>query len=492
MSTLFNYTMTFIVGMAISMAGKAQGPNAGRDLPGSRAQGPNVGRDLSVGRAQGPRALPEGGASTLDAYIQQAFTTNAGLRQEQFQLDKSLYALDEAKSLFLPNVSLVGSYTKASGGRAIDVPLGDLLNNVYSTLNALTGAHRFPQLSNESIEFNPDNYYDAHFHTTLPLVDVELLYNRRIRQQAITSQQAAVNVYKRELVKNIKTAYFQYYQSIQAISIYNAALDLVAENIRVNRSLLENGTRNSTALTRALSEQQRTLAQRNQAENSARNAKAYFNFLLNRPLADTILMDTTLFVRPGAFDTASAGIGGREELQQWKAAEATSGLSLQLERSYLIPQLSTFLDLGSQGMGTFDNTSRYYFWGISLQWNLFAGGQHTARARQAEADQRSAESGYEETLQTLQLQLTQSFNDYQSAVETYRSAEAQLSFARKYCDDQSRAYRAGQLLYVELLDAQNQLTEARLQEDQAYAGVQIAMAQLERDQATYPLQHQKS
>ena len=424
-------------------------------------------------------------APTLDAYIRQAFETNEGLRQQQFQLDKSLYALDEARSLFLPNVSLQGSYTKAAGGRSIDVPLGDMLNGVYTTLNQLTGSHNFPQLSNEKITFNPDNYYDAHLHTTLPLVDAELWYNKRIKQQQITGQQASLNVYKRELVKNIKTAYFQYYQAIQAIAIYDAALDLVAENIRVNQSLLANGTRNSTALTRAQAEQQKTLAQRNQASNSARNARAYFNFLLNRPVSDSIVLDTALFTQPGASDTT--GIARREELQQWTVAKETSTLNLQLERSYLIPQLSTFLDLGSQGMGTFDNTTRYYFWGISLQWNLFAGGQHTARARQAEADRRSAEAGYDQTTQALQLQLTQSYNNYNSAVETYHSAGVQLRFAQKYLTDQSRAYREGQLLYVELLDAQNQLTEARLEEDQAYADVQIALAQLERDQATYPL-----
>jgi len=445
-----------------------------------------AGISISISSVAQDRLEPAPVASTrLDAYIRDAFASNDGLRQQQFQLDKSLYALDEARSLFMPSVSLQGSYTRAAGGRSIDVPLGDLLNSAYTTLNQLTGTHNFPQLSNESIQFNPNNYYDVHLHTTLPLVNAELWYNRRIKQESISGQTAALNVYKRELVRDIKTAYFQYYQAVQAISIFNAALDLVAENIRVNQSLLANGTRNSTALTRSLAEQQRTLSERNQAENSARNAKAFFNFLLNRSSADTIIMDTGLFIQPAANDTT--GIGRREELQQWETLEATSGLSLQLERSYLIPQLNTFLDLGAQDMGTLDNKSRYYFWGISLQWNLFAGGAHTYRAKQAEAEHRSAEAGYDQTVQNMQLQLTQSFNNYKSAVETYHSAGAQLHFAQKYLNDQSRAYREGQLLYVELLDAQNQLTEARLQEAQAFAGVQIALAQLERDQASYPL-----
>jgi outer membrane protein TolC len=466
--------------------------------------------------AQAPDSLPARGQmspSILDAYINEAFQNNEGLHEQQFGLEKSLYALDEAHSLFLPNISLQSSYTGAAGGRAVDLPLGDLLNGAYATLNKLTASHNFPQLSNQTFLLNPNNFYDAHVHTTLPLINAELWYNKQIKKELITAQQAVVNVYKRELAKNIKTAYFEYYRAVQAVSIYTSALDLVKENIRVNESMLRNGVRNSTALTRSETEQQRTISERLQAENNALNAKAYFNFLLNRNGKDSIILDTALFTQtdvaqpsatqaarsdvarhgpaqPGptpSADTAAPGVSNREELTQWRTIESVNTLSLRQEKSYLVPKLNSFLDLGAQGEGTVDNKSAYYFAGISLEWDLFAGGQHRYRAKQADADRRSAVSGYNETVASLQLQLEQSLNNYHSATATYRSATAQLDFALKYFTDQSKAYREGQILYVELLDAQNQLTEARLQVTQAYAGVQIAGAQLERDQATYPI-----
>lgn len=453
-------------------------------LPAARAFGQSgslaAGTQTATIQSTGPST------SVLDGYIQQAFSANEGLHQQQFGLDKSLYALDEAKALFLPNVSLLGSYNGAAGGRAVNLPLGDLLNGAYATLNKLTASNNFPQLSNQNFLLNPNNYYDAHVHTTLPLINAELWYNKQIKKQLITAQQASVNVYKRELVKNIKVAYFQYYQSMQAIRIYDAALDLVKENIRVNESLLKNGVRNSTALTRSLTEQQKTFSDRLQAENSAANAKAYFNFLLNRDAKDSVILDTTLFVQPGAV-TSDIDVSHREELDQWRTIESVDALSLREEKSYLIPKLNSFLDLGEQGTGTVDSKSAYYFAGVGLEWDLFAGGQHRARAKQADADRRSAQAGYNETLESLELELTQSQNNYHSAAATYQSARAQLNFALKYFTDQSKAYREGQILYVELLDAQNQLTSARLQVAQAFAGVQIAVAQLERDQATYPI-----
>lgn len=501
MSTSINQEASFIIGVLLSIC----------TLPAARA----FGQSGSLAAGTQTAAIQSTGPSTsvLDGYIQQAFSANEGLHQQQFGLDKSLYALDEAKALFLPNVSLLGSYNGAAGGRAVNLPLGDLLNGAYATLNKLTASNNFPQLSNQNFLLNPNNYYDAHVHTTLPLINAELWYNKQIKKQLITAQQASVNVYKRELVKNIKTAYFQYYQSMQAIRIYDAALDLVKENIRVNESLLKNGVRNSTALTRSLTEQQKTFSDRLQAENSAANAKAYFNFLLNRDARDTVILDTTMFAQPGltgnptspgtttggsdataradlapgADASTGPGVTGREELDQWRTIESVDALSLREEKSYLIPKLNSFLDLGEQGTGTVDSKSAYYFAGVGLEWDLFAGGQHRARAKQADADRRSAQAGYNETLESLELQLTQSQNNYHSAAATYQSALAQLNFALKYFTDQSKAYREGQILYVELLDAQNQLTSARLQVAQAFAGVQIAVAQLERDQATYPI-----
>ena len=94
--------------------------------------------------------------TSLDAYIKTALSNNETIKQQQFLLTKSLYALKEARSLFLPSVGFNGTYTLADGGRTVDIPVGDLVNSVYKTLNQLTGTNNFPQLQNQSILLNPD------------------------------------------------------------------------------------------------------------------------------------------------------------------------------------------------------------------------------------------------------------------------------------------------------------------------------------------------
>ncbi|MET1054486.1 MAG: TolC family protein [Pedobacter sp.] len=434
-----------------------------------------------------PDADGQSAPGQLDSYIATAFAGNQGLKQQQFDLDRSLAALKEAQAMYLPTVSLLGSYTKSSGGRTIDVPLGDLLNPVYTALNQLTGA-KFPQLQNENFLLNPDNFYDAKVRTSLPLINAEIRYNKLIKQQLITSQQAAVNVYKRALVKDIKTAYYRYYQALQGIAVYNSALVLIKENIRENESMLRNGVRNGTALLRSRTEQEKNTAALIQAQRNTQNARAYFNFLLNRPLTDSIYTESVAKEVAILKPDTTAGVRGREELRQLETLKQVYSLNEKMQKSGIIPKLNTFVDLGSQGFDwNVNSKTRYYLWGVNLQWDVFTGGQRKYRAQQSHASFNAANAQLDQTQQSLLLQLDQSYNNYESAKSAYKSAAAQLSFALKYYNDQLKAYRAGQLLYLELIDAEDQLTGARLQLADAQANLQITLAELERGQATYPI-----
>ncbi|MEC5143693.1 TolC family protein [Chitinophaga sp. 212800010-3] len=422
--------------------------------------------------------------TVLDQYIQTAFQSNKGLKEQHFQLNKAMTALQEASSLFGPNVAFLGSYTKASGGRTIDIPIGDIMNPVYGTLNQLTNSHNFKSLSNVSEQLNPDNFYDAKFRASLPLINAEIYYNQKIKREQITQQQAALNVYKRELVRDIKTAYYRYYQSSQAVAIYNTALALINENIRINESMVRNGIRNNTALYRSQTEKEKTDGDIAQAINTRKNAKAYFNFLLNRGLDEDITLDSTLLSVPELLP--GKDINEREELVQYKSATTALRLNEQLQRSYLIPKLNTFLDLGSQGtLANFDNKTRYYLFGLNLEWNLFGSHRYKYRIRQAANDVASITNAASQTTDALQLQLYQALNDYQTALKNFKTAQSQLSFAERYYRDQMKVYKEGQLLYIELLDAQNQLTQARLQTTMAQASVQTAYASVERAEASY-------
>lgn len=426
--------------------------------------------------------------SRLDGYIKEGIASNQSINQQNFMLEKSVYALGEAKSMFLPNVSFLTTYTKADGGRTIDIPVGDMMNNVYSTLNQLTGSNSFPQLQNQHVLINPDNFYDAKFRITQPILNAELSYNKKIRTKQIDLQKTEVLLYKRELVKEIKTAYYSYLKATNAEKIYQSYLKLVTEGERVNKKLLDNGKINRTALIRSQNEIAKIEASIVSAGKTRESAQFYFNFLLNRPLTDSILIDdiTTL---PDENLLSANNVENREELSKLKIAKGINEDLTGLAKSYLIPKVGASLDLGSQAFDwKFNDRSRYYLFGVSLEWNLFAFGKNSYRIKQTVAEQQVIASQTDYVSQQLQTELKVRQANMQSAISQYEAARSQLNTSQTYYNDLSKLYKEGMAIYIELLDAQNQWVDSQLQANIALFDTWIAFTAIERANASFNIQ----
>lgn len=425
--------------------------------------------------------------SVLDQYIQEGFKNNQGLQQQQIALEKSLFALKEAKALFLPQIMFATDYFLAGGGRTVDFPAGDLLNPVYSTLNQLTNSNNFPQLENQQILLNPNNFYDVKFRTTLPLFNLEIAYNARIKREQLNMQTLELALYKRELAKDIKTAYFNYLQALEAVKIYELGVDLVRESKRINEVLFQNDKVNRTAVLRAENEILKLESQREGAVQNAHSAQAYFNFLLNRPFEVPIAIDSS-YQNNAELTGGKTGISQREELLQLQTVGNINQQLLGLSKAYWLPKLGTFLDLGSQGFeGQFDAQTRYYFFGLSLQWNLFSGGRNQHKVRQLQLDQKQWQLQSDEVENQLNLQLTTVLNDYKSALYSYQAAQSSVATAAKFYTDVLRLYKEGQVLFIELLDAQNQWLQAQLQRNISLYNTYVKAAEIERANASFNL-----
>ena len=424
----------------------------------------------------------------LEEYIRTGLSSNETIRQQQFLLDKSLWALKEAKSLFLPNVEFNGSYTLAGGGRTVDIPVGDLMNPVYKTLNQLTGTNNFPQIQNQSVLLNPNNFYDVKLHTTFPVINAEIAYNKKIKSQQYDLQKIETGIYKRELVKEIKIAYYDYLQATTAIGIYENALALVKENERINTSLFNNQKVNRTAVVRSNNEVTKITAQLKTGMINRDNARDLFNFLINQPLNTPILIDS-LASTPDAHIADDTALNKREELLKLRTAADINKNLVGLANSYKIPKLNSFLDVGSQAFDfKVNDKSPYYFLGISLSWDIFSGGKNKYKVKQAEADGKVIASQTSNTEQQLKLQVEIAANAFNAALINYHAAVSQVASSEKYYKDELRLYKEGTALYIELLDAQNQLVSAQLQANISLYDTLIKQAEIERANASFIIQ----
>ncbi|MBS1663222.1 MAG: TolC family protein [Bacteroidetes bacterium] len=442
----------------------------------------------------------------LDTYIRLALDSNLALHQRNFDLQRAQYDLKRAQSLFYPQGTFSSQYTVANGGRSQDIPVGDLLNGVYSSLNQLTGTNKFPQVANQSIQFLPNDYHDTKMEISLPILNTDLQHNKEINRETINARQADRDIYRRDLVRNVRIAYYQYLQAGKAVEVYSTALGLVKENRRVSQKFVENHMATREIVLRAQSQVSQVEASYIEAGNTRRNAAAYFNFLLNRPLESEILTDSSLMDPGAATTTGTTTIAGaaapapeafapgngeallakREEFNRIKSFQNITASNLKWNRSYLIPKLNAFYDIGFQGYGYRFNSAQFYqLGGIQLIWPLFKANDNKYKIRQSEIDIATLKEQYQQLTQQVSLEQTTSQNNYSSALQTLHSLSDEVSSAREAYRLAERRYNEGQALQIELFDARTQMTNAEIRYSLGRLSVLDRAADLERVNASY-------
>ena len=433
-------------------------------------------------------------ASVLDTYVAQGLQTNLTLQQRQASRAKGQAALQIARALFYPTLDLNARYSVASGGRQIELPMGNLLNGAYSTLNQLTGSNRFPQLSNLSIPFLPPKMQETKLRLFVPVYQPSLHYSYAISREQVQVEALDVRRYRRELVKEIKVAYFNFLAAQRVIVLYEHTLQLVERNERVNVKLVENQRATADVIYRAQAEVSGVVQQLAEAYKNEQVARAYFNFLLNRPQETSIaaLPESVLTLsEPQALVALTARASqNREEIQGQQRAVGIAQLSQGLASSRYLPTVSGLVEHGVQG-ATYDlsayTSNRFTQASLVLNWTLFGGWQNRAQANRARADEHQQMARLQEVQAQIDLEVRQDYYELLAARAAVQAAEDRLTNARQAFRLVSRQYEEGLTPLLQFIDARTTATNAELNvilTKYAYLG---QLAHAERSAASYPL-----
>jgi len=404
----------------------------------------------------------------LQNYVEQGLQNNLALQQEELSLQRSMQLLRQARAAFLPRMSFEASYTLAEGGRIISFPVGDLFNPVYTTLNQLTETQRFPtDLENVNEQFLPNDFHDTRLMIQQSLFNTDIYYGYKAQQKLSKVHQAKRDAYRAELTKEIKTAYFNYLQTLELLSIYDSTQLLLQELLRVNRSLVRNDKATAEIVYDAEFELQDLNAQQQKAWEQSQAARSYFNFLLNRDLSANIMVDSSLTNLPDMPDILpelqANALRSRQEVKQAQQGVQAQQNLLRMHRSQRLPQISLGLMGGFQGFGyTFDQDQDYVLAQFNLSLPLFTGGQTSSRIQEAQLQLNSAQNQLAQLEQQIQLQVINAYHTFESAQVAYQAQEKAVASARKSYEITNAKYRQQQALLVELLESRTRFTNAQL------------------------------
>ncbi len=378
--------------------------------------------------------------SILDKYINQAIESNSVLKQKQLSYEKSLLTLKEAKQMFYPTVSFVAQYEYNYGGRTINMPFADMLNPVYQNLDVINQFNstipgypnipNYPQIENVETQLNPKEQQRTQVEFEMPIYNKALFLNKKLQKQLSEISKITADSYKKELIKQVKSAYFDYIIAEQTVDAGKKALQLVTESLAVTNSLFKNNkvTIDEVYSARAkLKEVKNKLIEINKGVTLTR---AYFNFLLNRKYDSPITISVKYLNDYFLLDIKSYlanALNNRDELKLLDLATKVEETNIKIEKSAFLP---VFYLNGSTGFWSDDYkfNKDTYFASISIvaQWDIFTGGKTKTKVKQARTDMQITKEKKRDLENNISLEVVEAYYNVKTAKESLVLSKLEL------------------------------------------------------------------
>jgi outer membrane protein TolC len=435
-----------------------------------------------------------GQEATLDHYIYEGLENNLALKQKEVNYRKSVEVLKQARALFFPDISLNARYTAAEGGRIIDFPVGTMLNPVYQSLNYLLGQDLFPDIDNMEFAFYRPTEHETKIRLAQPIVDTKIIYNQKINKELSRAVKADAAAYKRQLVAEIKTAYFNYLKTVKLLELVDDTRELLLENVRVNESLFRNDVVTIDNVYRSRAELSKLDRQAAEARKNHEVARSYFNFLLNRPFETAVIADIqydSVTQRWMLDDLAEHAVVNREELEMLRSYSRVADNNLSMNQMNKLPNLYAVVDYGFQGRHyEFNMKQDYLLASLIFRWDLFHGFQNRAKIGEARVEQVLRNTQLEEAEKQVRLETIGAHFDVIASAESVKASSEELLSARNAFKVINRRYSEGQSTLIEFIDARSTMTQAEMLLIISKYDFHIKYAELERVACLYPFENE--
>lgn len=415
----------------------------------------------------------------LDAYIAEGLSNNTSLLKSELEVERSRALLAQARASAKPSVEFNASYMLAAGGRSLDFPVGDLLNPVYSTLNAITQSTLFPQIENVRVRFIPGNFQETRFNFAYPIYNTDLKYLKTIREQEWAGRTSLRDAREVALKAEISQAYIQYLQTLELQNIWVKSKEVLLELKRFNQALVKNNVATSDVVSTAEYELSRVENELFHAISLENSARSWLNYLIGADLQRPVTADSSLLTAPVQVYSLNELLGhATERRAEVKALEAFNTAALadfkRNEANQKLPDVYIGGSAGFQGFGyDFANDQAYVLAQIGVSYPVYNGGLNRSKSQESRLNARIADTELKQVSEQVKLDIIASFNAFDAARFALSSAQKNVEAAEAIFRIVNNKYRAGQALLLEFLDAKNRVDTARQQQIIAHTDLLI-------------------
>ncbi|ARJ40627.1 RND transporter [Pantoea alhagi] len=460
-----------LLALSLLLVGCAVGP----DYQPPRPQMPVSWRDLSSTAASKPQSSaidPSWWRSfndpQLNSLIDRAIAGNLSLQQAILRIAGAREQLAQARGGLLPavngNVSARRQQLGAKGvleaNGAYD-QIDEYAPELRSSLDSLT---------------QPINLYQGSFDASWEL---DLWGKVRRQTEAATAQQQESIESRNDALVSLQAevarAYLQL-RGAQAITrTLQTQIDVAQQTLELTQSQQRNGLAPQLDVENARAQLSSLRAQLPQYQAQARQAMNGLAVLMGKPpgaLDSELSAEKALPALPAAVPVGipSTLARRRPDIRQAEANLHAATANIGVSVAQLFPSLSLTGQLGVRNTDAsyLDNwSSHFYSYGPALSIPVFQGGRLVSSVKLTRARQASSALNYRQTVLTALQDVENALVSYRTDQERATQMDETVSALQSSFDLASDSYKKGLSTFLEVLDAQRQLAQAKQQAEQA-------------------------
>jgi len=174
-------------------------------------------------------------------------------------------------------------------------------------------------------------------------------------------------------------------------------------------------------------------------------------------------------------------IDHREELMSLRHGIEAHKQLQKLEKGDALPELFTVFDVGFQGFGyEFAEDQDFWFLRFGMRWNLFEGFKNRADIQRSTIEIKMLDNQYSQLKDRIKMEVINKLAGYRAAQKNLEARRASLKSAKDRFQIIRSRYRQNQSLFIDLLDARTNFTNAKLQRTVAKFDLKIRHAELQQ------------
>ncbi|SDE44920.1 efflux transporter outer membrane subunit [Paraburkholderia lycopersici] len=419
------------------------------------------------------------GDSTMDSLIERALKDNPDLRIAVVRIAEAREQTQQAAAQGLPNVRASGSYKREQlGAKGILESAGvynkvDALGEPNSPINQIApGAGASVERGAQSALNQltaPVNLWQLGFDASWELD----LFGRVRRSVEAANAQAEVAIEsQRDAQVSLEAEVAQTYLQLRGAQMLHAtAVNLIAEQretVELASSAARHGLESELDVERAQAQRAQTEALLPQYDQQIAQALNALAVLVNETPGALDAELTPPGVLPGMPPTVPVGLPAtlarrRPDIRRAEASlhAATANVGVAVAQFY--PDISLTGQVGTRATSPHDLAhwaSLFWSWGPSVSLPVFQGGALVANLHLSKLQQVEAALDYRKTV-------LGALRDVNNALDVYRTDQARLVSLNESAGAQRRAfdlaresYRKGLVSFIDVLDAERQLSSA--------------------------------